>query len=194
MTLTSYAVTVRRRLVLRDGEERVISVTPLSRGVVRPVVLALAMSATIRYAVDVLHGLDRFQSLLYVAFVGPVLLLVTTRMWRWRAHKIHVTSQRLVVEHGAIRRVRTSVELGDIIIVHTHQGVGERMTGRGDVVIETMAGPWLVGRVRHPAALVRLVEAERSRRHESPWGYNDVVDAPDSWREADAGGFGWDRS
>ncbi len=168
--------------------------TPLSRGVVRPAVLALAMSATIRYAVDNLHGLDRFQTPLYVALVGPVLLLVTTRIWRWRAHKIHVTSQRLVVEYGATRRVRTSIELGDLILIRTHQGVGERMFGRGDVVIETIAGPWLVGRVRHPAALVRLIEAERSRRHETPWGYNDVVEAPHSWREADAGGFGWDRS
>ena len=185
---------VQRRLVLRDGEQRVISVTPVSRGVLRPTILALAMVATIRYAVDSLHGLDRYQALLNVVLVGPVLVVVATRVWRWRSEKIHVTTERLVVEYGATRRVRTGVELRDVVMVRTQQGIGERLTGRGSVVIETVAGPWLVGTIRHPAALVRLIDAERLRRPESQWGYDDVVDPPFPWQHGDVQGIGWDRS
>ncbi len=185
---------VQRRLVLRDGEQRVISVTPVSHGVLRPSILALALATSIRYAVDSVHGLDRYQGLLYVILVGPVLVLVATRAWRWRSHKIHVTSQRLVVEYGAIRRVRTSVELRDVVLVRTQQGLGGRLAARGDVVVETVAGPWLVGTIRHPAALVRLIEAERSRRPETPWGYDDVVDPPFPWQSTDAPGYGWERA
>ncbi len=187
-------MTVQRRLVLRDGEQRVISVTPVSHGVLRPTILVLALATSIRYAVDSMHGLDRYQGPLYVILVGPVLVLVATRAWRWRSHKIHVTSQRLVVEYGAIRRVRTSVELRDVVLVRTQQGLGGRLAARGDVVVETVAGPWLVGTIRHPAALVRLIEAERSRRPESPRGYDDVVEPPFPWQRTDAPGYGWERA
>ncbi|MHB8334574.1 MAG: PH domain-containing protein [Acidimicrobiales bacterium] len=156
--------------------------------------MALALATSIRYAVDSVHGLDRYQGLLYVIVVGPVLVLVATRAWRWRSNKIHVTSQRLVVEYGAIKRVRTSVELRDVVLVHTQQGLGGRLAARGDVVVETVAGPWLVGTIRHPAALVRLIEAERSRRPESPWGYDDVVEPPFPWQSTDAPGYGWERA
>ena len=171
-----------------------ISVTPVSHGVLRPTILVLALATSIRYAVDSMHGLDRYQGPLYVILVGPVLVLVATRAWRWRSHKIHVTSQRLVVEYGAIRRVRTSVELRDVVLVRTQQGLGGRLAARGDVVVETVAGPWLVGTIRHPAALVRLIEAERSRRPESPRGYDDVVEPPFPWQRTDAPGYGWERA
>ncbi len=179
---------------MRDGEQRVVSVTPVSRGVLRPTVLVFAMAASVRYAADSLHGLDRYQGLLYLLFVGPVLVLVATRVWRWRAQKIHVTSQRLVVEYGATRRVRSSVELRDVIVVRSQRGLGARLSGHGDVVDETVAGPWLVGTIRHPAALVRLIEAERSRRPDSPWGYDDVVEPSFPWTGHDVQRIGWDRS
>lgn len=171
-----------------------VSVTPVSRGVVRPAIFVLAMAASVRYAVDSLHGLNRYQSVMDVVFVGPALLLLATRVWRWRAQKIHVTSQRLVVEYGVARRVRSSVELRDVLVVRSQQGLGTRLIGRGDVVVETMAGPWLVGTIRHPAALVRLIEAERAHRRESPWGYDDVVEPSFPWRGTDASGIGWERS
>ena len=166
----------------------------MSHGVLRPTILALALATSIRYAVDSVHGLDRYQGLLSVILVGPVLVLVATRAWRWRSHKIHVTSERLVVEYGAIKRVRTCVELRDVVLVRTQQGLGGRLAARGDVVVETVAGPWLVGTIRHPAALVRLIEAERSRRPESTWGYDDVVDPPIPWQSTDAPGYGWERA
>jgi hypothetical protein len=72
--------------------------------------------------------------------------------------------------------------------------LGGRIAARGDVVVETVAGPWLVGTIRHPAALVRLIEAERSRRPESSWGYDDVVDPPFPRQSTDAPGYGWERA
>ena len=179
--------------MLRDGEQRVISVTPVSRGVLRPAILAFALVATIRYAADSLHGLVRYQGPLNVVLVGPVLVVVATRLWRWRSDKIHVTTQRIVVEYGVTRRIRTAVELRDVVFVRTQGGLGERLIGRGSVVIETVAGPWLVGTIRHPAALVRLIDAERLRRPESPWGYDDVVEPQFPWRSGDVQGIGWDR-
>ncbi len=170
---------------MRDGEERIVSVTPVSRGVLRPAVLALALAATVRYLVDTVHGLAHFQLMIAVVVVGPPVLVVAARMWRWRSHKIHITSHRVIVEGGVARRIRTGIDLRDVIAVRAVRGLGDRLTARGEVVLETAAGPWVVGRVRHPAALVRLIEGERSRRPESEWGYDDVVEPPDRWDVGD---------
>lgn len=185
VTATPYAGDVQRRFVVRDGEERIVSVTPVSRGVLRPVVLVLALAATVRYLVDTVHGVAHYQLVIVLVVVGPTVLVVATRIWRWRSHKIHITSHRVVVEGGVARHIRTGIDLRDVIAVRAVQGLGGRITARGEVVLETAAGPWTVGRVRHPAALVRLIEGERSRHRESTWGYDDVVVPPDRWDAVD---------
>jgi uncharacterized membrane protein YdbT with pleckstrin-like domain len=153
-----------RRDLLREGEVRVISVTPVSRGVVRPLLvtlttLALIVEGASRYAL-----VHRFEDWLVLVLIGPLGLVTLTRIWRWRSHKVHVTNDRVIVEGGVLRHQRTSIEMRDVIATRVDQRMSERLTRRGYVFLETSGGPLAVGLVRHPAALCRLIDAERRER------------------------------
>jgi membrane protein YdbS with pleckstrin-like domain len=146
----------------RDGEAKIISVTPVSRGVLRPclvtlVTFALIVEGAARYSI-----IHRAQDLLFILLVLPVAVVSITRTWRWRSHKIHVTNQRVVIEGGAMRHWRTVIDMRDVYATRVNQRVSERLTRRGFVTLDTAAGPVGVGLVRHPNALARLIDAERA--------------------------------
>ncbi len=139
----------------------VISVTPVSRGVVRPFLLTVT---TVALIVEAAHRFDlvhRYEDWLLLLLAVPLALVTLTRTWRWRSHKIHVTNARIVIEGGVLARRHTSIELGDVVATRVDQRVHERLTRRGLVVLETAAGPVAVGLVHHPGALCRLIDAER---------------------------------
>jgi uncharacterized membrane protein YdbT with pleckstrin-like domain len=150
-----------RRDLWRDGEARVISVTPVSRGVVRPLLVTVTTLALIVEAAHRFLLVHRAEGWLLLVLVVPVAAVTLTRTWRWRSHKIHVTNARVIVEGGVLTRQRTSIELRDVIATRVEQRVHERLTRRGLVVLETPAGPAPVGLVHHPGALCRLIDAER---------------------------------
>lgn len=151
-----------RETLWRDGEDRIVSVTPVALGLVRPSVLAVFDAAAIEVLAHYwgwMHSQARWALLI---FVVPPLVLVATRTWRWRSHKIHVTNHRIVTEGGVARRYRQSVELSDVHAVRVEQGMRDRVIRRGTIYLETAAGTISLGRVRHPSALVRLIERERA--------------------------------
>lgn len=151
-----------RRETWRDGETRVVTVTPVSRGVAVPSLVAVVLAALVELGAHYWSWLHREAGWALLLLVGPALVLVATRSWRWRSHKIHVTSERIVTEGGVARRYRQSVELRDVHVVRVEQGLRDRVIRRGSIFLETSAGTFAVGRVRHPAALVRLIERERA--------------------------------
>ncbi len=140
-----------------------VSVTPISPGLTRPWILLLAVVATIREIVDVVHGAEHWQPWLYLVLAGPVLVVALARSVRWRSHKIHVHDYGVTVERGLGRRGRSSVAWADITAVDVEQGLRDRLSGRGQVVLETAAGTWPLGLVRHPMALARVIES--GQRH-----------------------------
>ena len=150
-----------RRLVLREGEVRVISVTPVWRGVLRPVLFCVATIALVIVGGMHVHVVHEYQRFLLVVLAGPFALVSLTRVWRWRSHKVRVTNQRIILEGGVLHHRRSSVELADVIATRIDQRVSERLTRRGMLVLETRGGTIHVGVVRHPAALLRLIDAER---------------------------------
>lgn len=152
---------VSRRDLWRDGEVRIISVTPVSRGVLRPFLLTVTTLALVVVAANRYHVIHRFEDWLILLLVGPLAVVTLTRTWRWRSHKVHVTSERVVIEGGVLTRQRTTVELRDVVSTRIEQRVHERLTRRGVVLLETMAGSVPVGLVRYPSALCRLIDAER---------------------------------
>jgi membrane protein YdbS with pleckstrin-like domain len=160
--MTPYAGDVARRETWRDDETRVVTVTPVSRGVAKPAVVALVLAALVELGARYWSWMHREAGWALLVLVGPAIIVVATRTWRWRSHKIHVTSERVVTEGGVARRYRQSVELRDVHAVRVEQGIRDRMIRRGSIFLETAAGTFTVGRVRHPAALVRLIERERS--------------------------------
>ncbi len=146
----------------REGEVSVISVTPVATGVVRPFALLVLASIAIGEGASHLRVVHDVESWLALVVLVPIVVVLLTRTWRWRSHKIHVTNQRVALEGGVLRHWRTSVEWRDVLATRVDQRVSERLARRGVVVLETGLGPVAIGRVRHPDALCRLIDAERN--------------------------------
>jgi len=168
-----------RRIEWREDEEVVVTITPVARGVIRPALLAVALGVGVQFGAFHVGFVHHHEATMLLVLVGPALLLVATRTWRWRSHKIQVTTQRIIVEGGVAHHFRTSVELPDVVATHVEQRVRERLTKRGTVLLETAAGTFLVGRVRHPDALCRLIDRERHPYAEAPVPYDTVFEFDD---------------
>jgi len=157
-----------RRLVWREGEESLISVTPVSQGLLRPLLSFVTAIALVQYGARHFHFIDAHEWLLFLILGGPCLLVFLTRTWRWRSYKVHVTNERIIAEGGVVRHFRSSIELQDVIASHVEQGVTERFLRRGSVLLDTPIGTLDIGRVRHPAALCRLIDLQRGRYRNEP--------------------------
>jgi uncharacterized membrane protein YdbT with pleckstrin-like domain len=171
-----------RRGLWREGEVRIISVTPVSRGVVRPALVTVTTLALIVEGAARYSYVHRFESILMVFLVIPLLLVTLTRIWKWRSHKIHVTSERIILEGGVLSHQRSAVELRDVFATRVDQRVIERLTRRGYVYLETVGAAIPVGLVRHPAALCRVIDAERTAEHFS----GDPLDTVYTYEDPDA--------
>ena len=80
------------------------------------------------------------------------------RALRWRSRSITLTTQRLVVSRGNLRKHSEQVRLLRIVEVHVDQGVIERLLGRGRIAIDLIDGePVVIDEIPHPAAMQRLV-------------------------------------
>ena len=150
-----------RRDLWREGEVRIISVTPVSRGVLRPSLLTVTTLALIVEGASRFVYVHRFEELLMVILVLPLAAVTLTRTWRWRSHKIHITNERIIVEGGVLRHQRSAVDLRDVFATRVDQRITERLWRRGYVYLETSGSSVPIGLVRHPAALCRLIDAER---------------------------------
>jgi uncharacterized membrane protein YdbT with pleckstrin-like domain len=149
-------------MILRDGEVRIISVTPVAHGIVRPSLAGIIMLALVIFGAQHVHLIHEHEMLLGLIFAGPFALVALTRTWRWRSHKVHITNERVVVEGGVLRHQRSTIDLRDVVALRVDQRVSERLTRRGIVVLETNGGSIIIGKLRHPGALVRLIDAERA--------------------------------
>ena len=161
-------------MVLRDGEVKIISVTPVARGTVRPCLVGIVMIALVIFGAKHVHLIHEHEMLLGLIFAGPFALVALTRTWRWRSHKVHITNERVVVEGGVLRHYRSTVDLRDVVALRVDQRVSERLTRRGLVILETNAGSIMIGKLRHPGALVRLIDAERANNQIDPVPFDTV--------------------
>jgi uncharacterized membrane protein YdbT with pleckstrin-like domain len=150
-------------MVWRDGEEQVIAVTPVARGLFRPALSLVTAVVLVQFAALHVHFIHHHEWIFLAVLVGPCLVLVLTRTWRWRSYKVRVTDERVVVEGGVARHFRSSVELRDVIATRVDQGVAQRLLRRGRVRLETSMGTVDVGLVRYPAALCRVIDVQRAR-------------------------------
>ena len=151
------------RDALREGEFIVVAVTPISRGVTAPLVGTLLAVATLWATAATWSWPQQHAALLAVLFVAPCAAVLSGRLWRWRSHKIVVTSQRIIQFGGVARRRMSSVELIDVDVSHTDQRWFERLSRRGVVVVDTPAGAFVLERVRRPDALARVIDHQRQQ-------------------------------
>lgn len=161
-------------MILRDGEVKIISVTPVARGTVRPCVAGIVMLALVIFGAKHVHLIHEHEMVLGLIFAGPFALVALTRTWRWRSHKVHITNERIVIEGGVLRHQRSTVDLRDVVALRVDQRISERLTRRGVVVLETNGGSIMIGKLRHPEALVRLMDAERANSYGDPVPFDTV--------------------
>ena len=181
VTATPYARDVGRRDRWRDDERRVISVTPVAVGVAWPTLFTLVTFALILEAGHRFVLVHEVSDVALLVGVAPPAVVALARIVRWRSHKIHLTDRRVLVEGGVLNHFEFSVELADVFATRVVQSVRERVARRGVVVLETVGGgPVELGRVRQPAALCRLIDAERSaQRPPVPFDAVYTFDEPD---------------
>ena len=181
VTATPYAGGVGRRDKWRDDERRVISVTPIAVGVAWPTLFAFVTAALVLEAGHRFALVHKVSGVVLLVGVVPPAVVALARIVRWRSHKVHLTDRRVLVEGGVLDHYAFSVELADVFATRVVQSVRERLTRRGVVVLETVGGgPVEVGRVRQPAALCRLIDAERSaQRPAVPFDAVYTYDEPD---------------
>jgi uncharacterized membrane protein YdbT with pleckstrin-like domain len=168
-------------MILRDGEVRIVSVTPVARGTFRPIVAVVVMLALVIFGAKHVHFIHQHELLFALILAGPFALVALTRIWRWRSHKVHITNERVILEGGVLHHQRSAVDLRDVVALRIDQRVTERISRRGVVVLETNGGAILIGKLRHPGALVRLIDAERANNQVEPIPFDTVFsyDEPD---------------
>jgi uncharacterized membrane protein YdbT with pleckstrin-like domain len=160
----------------REGEESLVSVTPVSEGLFRPFLSVVTAIVLVQFAANHVHFIQQHKWPIYLVLAGPCAVVLLTRMWRWRSYKVRVTSERIIVEGGVTRHFRSSVELRDVFSSRVEQRVTERIMQRGSVVLETAGGTMDVGVVRHPAALCRVIDLQRDRTRDHGVPFDTVFE------------------
>jgi membrane protein YdbS with pleckstrin-like domain len=160
----------------RSDEERVITVTPVGRGLLIPSMGVIAAGAIAEISSMHVHFLHMYRAWLLLVLAGPCAVVLLTRTWRWRSRKVHLSTQRVIVEGGVIHHQRNAVELADVTAIRVDQRIRERFLKRGVVILETRSGSLSLGLVRHPDALGRLIEYQRTSNSPSGVALNTVFD------------------
>jgi uncharacterized membrane protein YdbT with pleckstrin-like domain len=93
-----------------------------------------------------------------VSLPGPFLLLLAAGMalhavWRWEWTHVVVTTEKLFVVHGTVRRRAAAVRLARVGPVEVEQSLAGRLLGYGTVIAGGLEIPY----VSEPRELARLV-------------------------------------
>ena len=80
--------------------------------------------------------------------------LAVRQVWRWEHTQLVVTTQKLFVVHGTVRRRAAAVSLGSIRSLELEQDLPGRLLDYGTLV----AGPLEVSHVAQPRQVFSLVE------------------------------------
>jgi hypothetical protein len=154
---------VRIQRQLRDGEFEVIVVTPISIGVLGPLLAVVLSIGALWAAAATWQWVDRNVAWISALVVFPPAVVLGGRVWRWRSRKIVVTSQRVIHLSGIARRRWTSIELIDIVTSQIDQRWHERLSRRGVIHIETPVGTFVTDRIRRPDAFSRIIDHQRQQ-------------------------------
>jgi uncharacterized membrane protein YdbT with pleckstrin-like domain len=117
---------------------------------VRPLTRALALAVL---------GATGFAIGWPVSLAGLVLLIVAAMVallavWRWDRTRVVVTTEKLFIVHGVLRKQAAAVRLAKVGTVELEQSLVGRMLGYGTIV----AGDLEIACVPHPRELCGLVQ------------------------------------
>jgi uncharacterized membrane protein YdbT with pleckstrin-like domain len=127
---------------LDERRHGVILVRPLTRA------LALAVLGATGFAIGWPVSLAGLVLLIVAAMVALV------AVWRWDRTRVVVTTEKLFIVHGVLRKQAAAVRLAKVGTVELDQSLVGRMLGYGTIV----AGDLEIACVPHPRELCGLVQ------------------------------------
>ena len=138
---------------LEPGEEIRVNVRPHGVALVRP--LAGALLAAGAGAVCIVLGspVHWLLAALGAAALGLAALGALAAVWRWDRTSVVVTTEKLFVVYGIVKRRAAAVRLDRIQAVELEQGLLGRVLGYGTLV----AGSLEIPHVAHARDVVRML-------------------------------------
>ena len=137
--------------MLASGERVRLVTRPHGIVLARPLAHALALAAGGAALVWLGWPFSVPAAALFALGAGVALRAV----WRWERTRFVVTSEKLLVVHGTVRRRAAGVPLAKIQAVETEQSLAGRLLGYGTVV----AGDLELTHVPDPRAVSELIAA-----------------------------------
>jgi membrane protein YdbS with pleckstrin-like domain len=117
----------------------------------RPLALALVLAGVGLFA----FTLPWWETTPLAALVLAAGAVVALRhVWRWEHTQLVITTEKIFVVHGTVRRRAAAVRMGSIRQLELEQGLLGRLLGYGTLV----AGPLEVSHVARPRQVFHLVE------------------------------------
>lgn len=171
------------RLRLADDEWVIVKTRAHRRVLNRPAVVFVVLAALTAFAMGTLTRQDLPDAVLetvpLLQAVVPVIAVVLLLVWcglpllRWRRTIVFLTNQRIVVRRGLAAKNQWELPLAFVRTLRTSQGLLERGSGSGALVLDTVNGP-----VRLPhlprVDRVRALVVTAIERLPRPMGFDGV--------------------
>jgi uncharacterized membrane protein YdbT with pleckstrin-like domain len=138
--------------VIADEEHEEICLEARRHGIVlaRPLLWAILLGGV----GGVLTTLPWPVSWLGVGIVALAVLIALRAVWKWERTRVVVTTEKVFVVNGTLRRKARAVRLRTVEAVELEQTLVGRLLGYGTVVV----GPLSLEKIPRPRRLYHLVE------------------------------------
>ena len=103
---------------------------------------------------------------------------VVVRYLKWITTNFVITSDRLIFRAGVLAKMGVEIPLERVNTVHFSQSIFERMTGSGDLLIESGGedGQQLFSDIRHPDRVQNLIHSQMEENEKRRFTGNSATD------------------
>jgi uncharacterized membrane protein YdbT with pleckstrin-like domain len=160
-------LTFPRRLV-RDNEEVLLDAHPHWWQLVGPTLGTVIVVGGCTAIFLIWPGAPRWSRWALLGVGAVAVCWFLTRLARWRATDLVVTTMRVIYRRGVVSRSSREIPLSSVQDVSFAQSLGERLIGKGQLSVQSAAvhGEEPIQDVRRPAVVQGLINRviEESRR------------------------------
>jgi membrane protein YdbS with pleckstrin-like domain len=150
------------RKFLNDDEELLAELRPHWVFFARPLFTAIVVVAGIVAILVAFSSLPNWVTDALMALAAIPVLWLAGRLLRWRTYVLALTSTRIVVRRGVLRRNTVQIRLQRITEVSLSQKLWERVIGTGRLIIDVQGedDSVVLEFVRKPALFQRVVNGQ----------------------------------
>jgi uncharacterized membrane protein YdbT with pleckstrin-like domain len=113
-----------------------------------------------------------------------IVLIIISAIWvvvrylKWITTNFVITSDRLIFRAGVLAKMGVEIPLERVNTVHFSQSIFERMTGSGDLLIESGGedGQQLFSDIRHPDRVQNLIHSQMEENEKRRFTGNSATD------------------